>query len=357
MGDPGPETALRHEALALLRQRGRAYYRHVDMGMVRRIGGGALAVVTLISAGLLSVFPPTHATSATVGWTTAAVLLVASAAASAVLLSGTRRVTVDVSLAVAFGAVAALSVLGTLSGPEAPVDKLVVLIVVWVGVTHTPRRVLILLAAAGLARLPSLAQTDWAVPDAAEALVQVVVWLTLGGLALAWAAGVRAGRVRLERAESRAKALARVDPLTGLGNRRAFDEAVAAEVARAERSGRPLSVVVGDLDAFKRINDEHGHLAGDDCLRQVAAVVRATVRRPDACFRWGGDEFALLLAETEAPEAEAIAERLRIAVAEHCRAPGGRAITLGCGVAQYDGDETPDALLARADAGLLLAKA
>src|SRR5204863_363164 len=66
--DPGPETALRHEALALLRTRGRAYYRHVDMGMVRRIGGGALAMVTLVSAGLLSVFPPTAHTSAAVGW-------------------------------------------------------------------------------------------------------------------------------------------------------------------------------------------------------------------------------------------------------------------------------------------------
>jgi diguanylate cyclase (GGDEF)-like protein len=357
MTDIGSETALRHEAIELLRARGKAYYRHVDMGMVRRIGGFAVGVVTLVSAALLLVFPPTVHVPPTAGWAIAAVLLTATAATAGLLSCGTRLVTVDVALAVALGVLAALAVLDLLAAPDAPFDKLVVLAVVWVGVTHTPRRVLAFLAVAGAARLPTLAQTHWAAAEAAEAFVQVVVWLTLGALALLWSAGVRAGRVRLERAESRAKALARVDQLTGLGNRRAFDEMVGAEIARAERTGRPLSVVVADLDDFKAINDSHGHLAGDDCLRQVAAVVSSTIRRPDACFRWGGDEFALLLAETDLAEAEAIARRLQGAVATTCRAPDGRTLTLGCGAAQYDRDQPPDALVADADRALLLAKA
>jgi diguanylate cyclase (GGDEF)-like protein len=272
------------------------------------------------------------------------------------MLAGSRLVTAEVALAIAFGALAELAVLDAVAPANAPFDKLVVLVIVWVAAAHTPRRVLVFIAAAGLVRLPTLIEAGWATNEASEAFVQVIVWLTLGGRALLWAGGVRAGRARLQRAEARARALARVDQLTGLGNRRAFDEMVDAEIARAERTERPLSVVVGDLDDFKVINDEHGHLAGDDCLRQVAAVVRSEVRRPDACFRWGGDEFALLLADTDLAEACAIARRIQGAVAHTCRAPGGRTLTIGCGVAQYDGEQSPEGLLALADRELLAAK-
>ena len=85
--------------------------------------------------------------------------------------------------------------------------------------------------------------------------------------------------------------------------------------------------------------------------------MRSVVRGPDACFRWGGDEFALLLAETDLAEAGAIARRLQSAVAATCRAPGGLTLTLGCGAAQYDGDQSPDAMVAEADRELLAAKA
>ena len=231
------------------------------------------------------------------------------------------------------------------------------LVIVWASATHTVRRVLLIIAIAALVRVPSLAEAGWPPEAAAEAIVQIVVWQAVGALALVHTAGTRAQRARLRREGSHARALARVDQLTGLGNRRAFDEMTAAEVARSARTGRPLSLVVADLDAFKAINDVHGHLAGDDCLRQVAAVARSAVRRPDACFRWGGDEFALLLPETDLDAAHAVAERLVAAVTETCRAPGDRSITLGVGVAQHDGDEMPEALLARADRALLLAKA
>ena len=344
MGDTTSERALRPEALALLRAGGQAYYRDADLGMVRRIGGGALAVITLMAVALLPVSPPTAYASAPVGWAAAAIVVAACAGATVLLLSGSPLVSIEATVALAIGALLAIGVLDTLASPQAPYDKLVVLVLVWASATHTLRRVLCL-AAAG-----------WAPDAAAEALVQIVVWQAIGGLALLHTAGTRAMRARLRREGSHARALARVDQLTGLGNRRAFDEMATVEVARSARTGRSLSLVVADLDAFKAINDEHGHLAGDDCLRQVAAVVRSAVRRPDSCFRWGGDEFALLLPETDLDAAEAVAERLAAAVEETCRAPGGCSITLGVGVAQHDGDETPEALLARADRALLVAK-
>ncbi|HEY3018737.1 MAG TPA: GGDEF domain-containing protein [Solirubrobacteraceae bacterium] len=350
------DHALRREALALLRAGGRAYYVDADIGMVRRIGGGALGVLTLVATALLPVGPPTAFASPAVGWTAAAAILLACAAAAGLLLTSSRLVGIGATVALAIGALLAIGVLDSLASAQAPYDKLVVLVIVWASATHTLRRVLMITAIAALTRVPSLAETGWPPAAAAEALVQIVVWLAVGGLALAWAAGTRAQRARLRREGSHARALARVDQLTGLGNRRAFDEVTATEVARSERTGRPLSLVVADLDAFKAINDKHGHLAGDDCLRQVAAVVRSTVRRPDACFRWGGDEFALLLPETGLEAAEFVAERLAAAVTATCRAPGGCAITLGVGVAQHDGAETPEALLARADRALLAAK-
>jgi diguanylate cyclase (GGDEF)-like protein len=356
MSTMGTDTALRREAITMLRARGKEYYRHVDMDLVRLIGGASLTVIALVSLALLGVYAPTAHVSAAVGWPLAGGLVLVTATAAALMLAGWRGVTADVSLAIAFGTLATIGVVDALSPGGAPFDKLVVLVVVWVAAAHTPRRVLAFIAAAGIARLPTLVEAGWATDEASEAFVQVIVWLTLGGLALLWAGGVRAGRARLERAEERARALARVDQLTGLGNRRAFDEMVSAEIARAERTGRPLSVVVGDLDDFKAINDQHGHLSGDDCLRQVAAVVRSEVRRPDACFRWGGDEFALLLADTDLAEACAIAQRIQAAVVRTCRAPGGRTLTLGCGAAQYDGAQTPEALVALADRELLAAK-
>jgi diguanylate cyclase (GGDEF)-like protein len=150
-----------------------------------------------------------------------------------------------------------------------------------------------------------------------------------------------------------AEALARADSLTGLGNRRAFDEALIAEIARARRVGVPLSLLLADLNDFKEINDAHGHLAGDDCLRQVAATFRDEVRVHDHCFRWGGDEFAAILTDTDSEAAELIAERVTAAVAQTCRRPDGNPLTIGAAHAELTDAMTADDLMATADAALL----
>lgn len=144
------------------------------------------------------------------------------------------------------------------------------------------------------------------------------------------------------------QSLALRDPLTGLPNRRAWDDALAAAVARAERDGSLLSVALLDVDDFKEFNDTYGHQAGDRLLKEAAAAWQSRLREGDVLARWGGDEFALLLAGEPAQDALVIAERLIGAVPQH-----------GCsaGVAEWKRSEDADALLARADAELYAAKA
>jgi diguanylate cyclase (GGDEF)-like protein len=104
--------------------------------------------------------------------------------------------------------------------------------------------------------------------------------------------------------------LATVDPLTGLYNRRAFEELGEREVDRYNRLGRPLSVVMFDLDHFKPVNDTYGHLVGDQVLHALTARFRSNIRQTDIMARFGGDEFALLLPETDLPTASEIADRI-----------------------------------------------
>ena len=123
--------------------------------------------------------------------------------------------------------------------------------------------------------------------------------------------------------------LADSDGLTGLANRRAFEACLAREYERARRSGTAFSVVLFDIDNFKKYNDHYGHVAGDDCLRRVATVVGTAPRRPaDLAARYGGEEFALILPDTDLAGATAVAEKLRESVAAlelaHADTPLGR---------------------------------
>jgi diguanylate cyclase len=141
--------------------------------------------------------------------------------------------------------------------------------------------------------------------------------------------------------------LARTDSLTGVPNRRAWDEELPRELARAARSGQPVCVALLDLDHFKRYNDRHGHQAGDRLLKEAAAAWQAAVRKTDLVARYGGEEFAILLPDCGLDDAVEIAARLRTAQPEG---------TCSLGVAQWDGREDVTALVARADRALYAAK-
>ena len=141
---------------------------------------------------------------------------------------------------------------------------------------------------------------------------------------------------------------ARTDELTALPNRRAWNEAVTTEMARAQRTGQPLCVALLDLDHFKAFNDAHGHPAGDGHLRRTAAAWRRELRSIDVLARYGGEEFGVLLPNTDVREAREVIDRVRAST------PDGE--TASAGVVIYDGRESKDSLLARADAALYRAK-
>lgn len=152
------------------------------------------------------------------------------------------------------------------------------------------------------------------------------------------------------------QALSSTDPLTGALNRRSCDRILAEELPRVRRYGRPLSVLLLDIDHFKRINDEHGHSVGDAVLRDVAARMRAILRASDSLVRWGGEEFLVILPETDLAGACVAAERIRRAIAAEPAAAGVVA-TVSVGAAELrPGDGGHDALIRRADHYLYEAK-
>jgi diguanylate cyclase (GGDEF)-like protein/PAS domain S-box-containing protein len=162
----------------------------------------------------------------------------------------------------------------------------------------------------------------------------------------------------------RLEELARMDGLTGITNRRAFDEALEAEFRRSVRSATPLSLLLIDVDHFKAFNDTYGHPEGDDCLKAVAKVLTGVLNRPgDLAARYGGEEFAAILPETDARGAMAIAESIRMAVSRlgigHAGSPA-RLVTASIGVSAFTGDGSPGSvaeLVQDADDALYAAKA
>jgi diguanylate cyclase (GGDEF)-like protein len=150
-----------------------------------------------------------------------------------------------------------------------------------------------------------------------------------------------------------------VDGLTGIANRRHCEEALSAEIARADRLAMPLTLVLADLDDFKPINDLHGHAVGDDVLREFASVLRSTVRESDLAGRWGGEEFVLLLTGTDAGGGVHLAERVRRALGERSfLGRDGRPFTVTCsfGVTQHSAGGDERELFANADRALYRAK-
>ena len=153
--------------------------------------------------------------------------------------------------------------------------------------------------------------------------------------------------------------MATTDALTGLPNRRSLMAGMELEVARAERSGRPLALALLDIDRFKSINDTHGHPAGDAVLQAVADELAKVTRAGDLLGRFGGEEFAIVMPETDLKQARWACERLRKAIAKRTmRYPDGTLgrVTISSGVALLAGDEGCDHLISRADGALYQAK-
>jgi diguanylate cyclase (GGDEF)-like protein len=185
----------------------------------------------------------------------------------------------------------------------------------------------------------------------AQEVAEVVLAICLlAGLAVGLASVRRLLRATRESEERiwRLERLASTDDLTGLPNRRQWEEQLPRELGRSLRYGDPVCVAMLDLDHFKHYNDTHGHPAGDRLLKEIASAWRAVMRPYDLLARYGGEEFSLILVGCELEEAERIVERLRTATPHD--------VSCSVGMAWWDGEEAPASLVSRADEALYEAK-
>ena len=179
-------------------------------------------------------------------------------------------------------------------------------------------------------------------------ILNEVAYLAVVGVAIA-------GLSRLRRTQSQLELLATHDPLTTVLNARAFASQVAQELGRNRRYGRPLALIYLDLDDFKKVNDAHGHATGDAVLRLVADAMRSAVRQADVVGRLGGDEFGVLMPETDGSLAHAVANRLAGGIRTVFR--GTPSVTASIGVVAVSGTEAgSDELLRKADQAMYEAK-
>ena len=330
-------------------------YAGADLATAKRLGGILWLVGAALALALLPASPPDEAIG-DAGWALAGALIVVAAGLGLFMLRLPQRFGANTLMAMSYAALAQIATLEWLAGPDSPYHELFLISILYTACAHPPRRVAPYLAAAAVLAAAPLVYDEWSASLAGETGLELLLWLGMALAGLVVMANVRAQRVGLRREGAHERHLARQDPLTGLGNRRAFDESLSAEVAHARWSGRPLSVAVADLNGFKEINDRFGHLEGDRCLCDVAAVLERTLRRPDASYRWGGDEFVLLLPGTDYEGAVHLGERLGEAVAATCRRPDGDRLEMTCGTAQLEPGMSPAELLAAADLALLAAK-
>ena len=322
----------------------------------RRVDALVWSVAAGVGVLLMPLAPPTTVIGAG-GWAVGAGLAAAALVWARRLLDRARAVTFDHLLFAAYVGVLGIGALQWLAGGRGlPYQELFVLLLVMVVAGQTRRRALFFLGAIVVAAFAPLAYDGWDGQVANDTAANALVWLGLGLGGTVLMALVRADRRRSRSGEEEAQRLARVDGLTGLGNRRALDEALLAEIARSRRSESPLSVAIIDMDGLKDINDRLGHLEGDDCLRQVAVTLRDTVRAADRCFRWGGDEFVVLLPDTPHAEAKRVGGRLSTAVRRSCATSTGEPLRISCGCAELGEDGDPIDLMRAADLALMTKK-
>lgn len=313
----------------------------------------ALAGATLLLA-FSALTPPTRLVGDP-GWAVLALVAALWVAVGIVILRRETATDREMVLALGGGTVT-LGVVGLLSGPFAASLELAVALGIMAAIV-LPARLTTVTVVLGLIALALPIVGEPSIAAFAVFAGRAFLLIVLGVAASAWTARVVELRRELADQRSQADRLARVDVLTGLGNRRALDEAVRIEREVTRRTRRPLCALVLDLDGFKQINDAAGHHEGDRLLQEVASVLRAQLRRPDRCFRWGGDEFVALLPDTSIAFAQRAAMRVVDALRQHSRRPDGKPLAITVGCAQLRAEESGEELLSRADAALLTAKA
>jgi diguanylate cyclase (GGDEF)-like protein len=326
-----------------------------DLDNAQRISAVLWGILVLLTLGLLPASPPTHPNKQA-GWVITAILILLGG----LLVYENRRRRISswpLLLGTGYAIVAGIGVMQWVAGGlGAPYERLLLLPVVFVAATQPPRQTLTFLGFVLVVLMAPLVYDHWSWDQAGASLASFVIWLGLafGGNLLM--SGVRAQRVSHAAGEAQAREEARIDSLTGLHNRRAFDEILRSEVERARLRGLPLSMAMVDIQNFKDVNDRWSYAHGDRCLQEVAAAMRTALREPDFCFRWGGDEFALILSGTPASETGAIAERLQSEVSSSVMRPDDSPVQIRFAVVQLSEETTPEELTEAAGMALTATK-
>lgn len=344
------------QALRRLSTGGPEAYAGADQGNAARIVALLWVLSGLLALAFLPFDHPTAATGQS-GWVLAAGIVAGSLVGGRFVLRRRPPPSFTVLLALSYLGLAQVATLEWLAGGTGSAYQKLYLL--WIGSAmgvHPPRRALAFLGVTAVVASAPLLYDGWSAGAATNIATDLLLWSVLGVIMLALMVYVRAQRVSLRAEEERARHLARADALTGLGNRRAFDEALEAEMARSERAGSTVSVALVDIDRLKQINDEFGHLDGDRRLRQVAEAVRRMARGGDRGFRWGGDEFALLLPDTDQEGAERAAARLASEVGDTCSDAEGRPLSVSWGAAEAISGMRAEELLAQSDLALMAQK-
>lgn len=333
-----------------------AGYEGVDRANATRVLGLICSLSALLSFVFLPLDPPTDPLD-DAGWAIAGVLISVGFVGGRWLRKRKAPPSFSDLLVVCYLGLGAIGLLQWLSGGmNAAYGNLILL---WLGAAmgiHPLRRALPFLAVATLVVAAPIAYASPSNEEIKELAANYLLWLALGLVILGLMRHVRGQRLRLREEEREAQELARADALTGLPNRRAFDEALEAELARSRRAGSTTSVALLDLDRFKEINDRHGHLDGDRCLREVGAAITRALRAGDRAFRWGGDEFGLVLPDTDIQAADQAAARIASEILNKCAAADGRPLSISWGVAESEENMGVSELLGRADLAMMTLK-
>jgi diguanylate cyclase (GGDEF)-like protein len=325
-------------------------YEGADWDSARRVAAAILGLSALLSLAFLPLEPVDEEIGGG-GWAVAAALILAALVGAAALAR--RAPSFDDLLVVAYLGVAGIATLNWLAGGGSSAYE--DLFVLWMaaGALHPPRRATVHLGVLLLALALPLVYQGTSSIVVGDMIAEGLILIALGAIMITYIFYARRQRHGLQSGAEVARRLARVDTQTGLGNRRAFDEALTVEVARTAREGQSLSVGLVDIDGLRRVNDGWGHLEGDRCLREVALAMERSLRATDRCFRWGGDEFVVVLPGSDSGVADDVLRRMARNVGETCAAPDGRSIALTWGTAGIPVGSSAEDALARADLALM----
>jgi len=331
-------------------------YWGLRIALARRMAGGFTLIGTLLTVILWPFSPPTDQFGA--GWLVAVGIAAFGLGIAASIFVRPSLWSYRAMAGIAYAGVIAVSLMQWLSGGAGgPYENLLLIPMLFVSAIYTPRVIVAFFVAVAASYIAPLAYDQVNGDLAANAVGSLLLLAGVSAAVHYLMIQVRTQQLELAHDEQHARAQARVDDLTQVGNRRAFQEALEDEISRAARMGTPLSVAMGDIESFKLINDQFGHLEGDGCLRRVADAIASELRAPDRVFRWGGDEFALLLPGASKQGAEKLAQRLREKVAAACRRPDNEAISVRWGAAELRSPMTPLELVAAADLALMASRA